>query len=223
MTSPSQEEIELVVPSTKADFDALGRLKAVAFADKGALCGGNDPSEGAAIYQKLARLHAEKLQHGRMARLVKTGKIVGGMQLQLQGDVGDLEFPFCMRDNCQADEAYIEYIATSADHRGMGIGSQLLAWAESFAKDKGCNRLTLDVMTANTAAIRLYERKGYVIADGTKECACCVGCLCFCMSCGKYWGVDFMVKRLDENEPTKKQATIAPAPTPMIIHREDDE
>ena len=43
--------IELIVPSTKADFLAIGRIKAAVFSDKSAVCCGTHPEEGARAYR----------------------------------------------------------------------------------------------------------------------------------------------------------------------------
>ncbi|WP_338729114.1 GNAT family N-acetyltransferase [Haladaptatus sp. DJG-WS-42] len=45
--------------------------------------------------------------------------------------------------------------------RGQGIGSELLAAAEEQLRDAGAETVALDVMAANTDAIRFYERHGY--------------------------------------------------------------
>jgi len=47
-------------------------------------------------------------------------------------------------------------------HRGAGIGQALLQWAETTARELGCCKVTLEVLTGNGGAIRAYERAGYV-------------------------------------------------------------
>jgi ribosomal protein S18 acetylase RimI-like enzyme len=46
-------------------------------------------------------------------------------------------------------------------HRGFGIGSRLLAAAESVLTDAGATRLCLEAMARNERARRFYERHGY--------------------------------------------------------------
>lgn len=53
-------------------------------------------------------------------------------------------------------------IATHVEARGKGVGSALLDAAEHVARRRRCKVLRLEVRTDNDAAIRLYERLGYV-------------------------------------------------------------
>jgi len=46
-------------------------------------------------------------------------------------------------------------------HRGAGIGQALLAWAEGRARDLGCCKLTLEVLSNNQRALAAYERAGF--------------------------------------------------------------
>ena len=45
--------------------------------------------------------------------------------------------------------------------RGQGVGSALLAACEEWARGRGLEYLELNVLEANEAARRLYERTGY--------------------------------------------------------------
>jgi RimJ/RimL family protein N-acetyltransferase len=47
------------------------------------------------------------------------------------------------------------------DYWGEGIGGDLLASAEAWAKEQNIHRIELSVRTANSRAIRLYERVGF--------------------------------------------------------------
>jgi ribosomal-protein-alanine N-acetyltransferase len=61
-------------------------------------------------------------------------------------------------------EMHILNIAVRKDHRRKGIGSALAAEALKFAREKGASSATLEVRGKNTAAIRLYEKIGFVRA-----------------------------------------------------------
>jgi GNAT superfamily N-acetyltransferase len=45
--------------------------------------------------------------------------------------------------------------------RGQGIGQALLAWAEARARQLGCCKLTLEILSGNTRAMASYEHAGY--------------------------------------------------------------
>ncbi|HEX5390857.1 MAG TPA: GNAT family N-acetyltransferase [Burkholderiaceae bacterium] len=52
-------------------------------------------------------------------------------------------------------------VAVLASHRGQRIGEQMLALAEQIARERGACKLTLEVLSGNTGACRLYERIGF--------------------------------------------------------------
>ena len=60
-----------------------------------------------------------------------------------------------------APNCHVSDIAVAPGLDGHGIGSRLLAFAETFAKGRGCRFVTLSVFPANTRARALYERHGF--------------------------------------------------------------
>ncbi len=52
-------------------------------------------------------------------------------------------------------------VAVLASHRGQRIGEQMLALAEQIARERGACKLTLEVLSGNTGARKLYERIGF--------------------------------------------------------------
>lgn len=60
-----------------------------------------------------------------------------------------------------APNCHISDVAVAPGLDGRGIGSRLLAFADTFAKRRGCRFVTLSVFPANTRARALYERHGY--------------------------------------------------------------
>lgn len=81
--------------------------------------------------------------------------VVGYIHLVLEG------MP-CEFHKAKPGEVYVAILAVAEGHRGLGVGSALLRWADGIAKERGCTYLTLDVLSGNPA-IELYQRKGYVI------------------------------------------------------------
>lgn len=52
-------------------------------------------------------------------------------------------------------------VAVLASHRGRGVAEQMLALAEQVARERGAVKLTLEVLSGNRPAMRLYERIGF--------------------------------------------------------------
>jgi ribosomal protein S18 acetylase RimI-like enzyme len=194
-TPPVRPTATLEVP-TPTDYASISDIKTLAFADK---CPENDHGRS---YEHLAKKYPVKVQHCRVAWIFddSTGKrvIAGAIQLQLGQDPGDLDFPSFLRHEIKADEAYIEFMATHPNHQGKGVGSVMLEWAESFARSLHCKVLSLDVMKRNEGAVRLYQRKGFEIQPDPVECYGCASIFFCIISCGKYFGIQYMVKKIDQ-------------------------
>ncbi|MDO9292817.1 MAG: GNAT family N-acetyltransferase, partial [Hydrogenophaga sp.] len=52
-------------------------------------------------------------------------------------------------------------VAVLSSHRGRGIAEQMLALAEIIARERGAVKMTLEVLSGNAPAVKLYERIGY--------------------------------------------------------------
>ena len=59
------------------------------------------------------------------------------------------------------NELVVEALAVSPDHRGSGIGSELLDHAARVAATEGYQRLSLEVVDTNPRARALYEKFGF--------------------------------------------------------------
>jgi ribosomal protein S18 acetylase RimI-like enzyme len=64
-------------------------------------------------------------------------------------------------EDLAAGSWYINVVATFVEHRGKGIGSELLRHAERLAAATHRNALALIVADSNAGARRLYARTGY--------------------------------------------------------------
>jgi ribosomal protein S18 acetylase RimI-like enzyme len=64
--------------------------------------------------------------------------------------------------------AYIQTLEVHPAFRGRGIGAELLGRAENSARAAGAHSIALHVDVENTAAIRLYENRGYT-REGREE------------------------------------------------------
>jgi ribosomal-protein-alanine N-acetyltransferase len=63
-----------------------------------------------------------------------------------------------------ADEMHVATIATRADHRRHGIGSELLRAAFSNARECGVRRAFLEVRAGNLAAQAIYRKFGFELS-----------------------------------------------------------
>ncbi len=189
----------LEVPS-KDCFAHIADLQTAAFAEN-FTCDGIETGRANAIaaYHTYEQDHPAKLQHCRVIKS-RDGLVVAACQLQADGDPGDITLPSNMRHTLQPGEVYIEWIACHPDHVGKGHGSALLQWAHEFSTHElHAQQLTLSVMQANTGAVRLYERKGFVIQPDARLGVCgrlLQSCFVFCFMGCRYWTLLFMVKEL---------------------------
>jgi ribosomal-protein-alanine N-acetyltransferase len=74
---------------------------------------------------------------------------------------------FCILHVQHAQPQAMGYIVTldvAPGHRRRGLAGDLMARAEQQALDAGCAAVALHVFTGNAAAIRFYERRGYVFS-----------------------------------------------------------
>jgi ribosomal protein S18 acetylase RimI-like enzyme len=55
----------------------------------------------------------------------------------------------------------IESLSVLPAHRGAGLGTELLDRLEAELAEQGVTDLVLGVLPGNTAALRLYERRGW--------------------------------------------------------------
>lgn len=60
-----------------------------------------------------------------------------------------------------AEEGHIRGMAALPALRGTGIASGLLTRAESYFRERNCNRISLDTTAPLKRAIRFYERAGF--------------------------------------------------------------
>lgn len=61
---------------------------------------------------------------------------------------------------------YLYQVTVREDARGRGLGAATLAAIEAMLRREGVRALRLNVFCWNEAAIRMYERAGYVVEEG---------------------------------------------------------
>jgi ribosomal protein S18 acetylase RimI-like enzyme len=60
---------------------------------------------------------------------------------------------------------YVSAMAVFTEHRGKGLGTQMLKIAEDEARESGYRKVSLLVFEQNEEAIKLYERNGFEAVD----------------------------------------------------------
>jgi ribosomal protein S18 acetylase RimI-like enzyme len=69
--------------------------------------------------------------------------------------------PLLELESIAAGSWYVNTVAAFPQARGLGVGSNLMQWAERHASQIGLRSVSLIVSDANQDARRLYERLGY--------------------------------------------------------------
>jgi len=67
----------------------------------------------------------------------------------------------CVYLQKKADSLYLGMLTVSPDLQNRGTGKQLLAAAELYAKQAGCDSITMTVISVRHELIAWYERHGY--------------------------------------------------------------
>ncbi|MCC8136887.1 MAG: ribosomal protein S18-alanine N-acetyltransferase [Clostridiales bacterium] len=67
------------------------------------------------------------------------------------------------------DEAELLNVAVRGDARGNGIGYRMLRRLLQLGRERGVRRFVLEVRKSNAAALRLYEKLGFVIEGERKN------------------------------------------------------
>lgn len=76
--------------------------------------------------------------------------------IELQGEVVAL----CKVDVVD-ERGYVDELAVMSGHRGEGLGSRLMDWAEDVFHRRGVRQAALLVVVGNEGARRFYERRGF--------------------------------------------------------------
>ncbi len=59
------------------------------------------------------------------------------------------------------ESGYIHRFAVHRNYKGLGIGEQLIIWAEDFIRDNGKKKIRLDCMAENMRLNQYYKDNGY--------------------------------------------------------------
>ncbi|MDQ2853268.1 MAG: GNAT family N-acetyltransferase [Chloroflexota bacterium] len=100
---------------------------------------------------------------GRLAALHPTDAAV-----VVATDANDLPTGWChvemRRTLVEPKSALIVALVIGEGHRSSGIGAELLAAAEAWARARGCERMVVATRVTRERAHRFYAREGYELA-----------------------------------------------------------
>ena len=84
---------------------------------------------------------------------------------ELNAEVVGISFCFVRYSTWKGACLYLEDLIVTKQHRGKGIGKQLLSYTIEFAQQNGYQRLQWQVLDWNTPAIDFYKQFNAVIDD----------------------------------------------------------
>lgn len=108
------------------------------------------------------------------AMVARIGYAVSGMVLSYPIDVPPEDnpdellppiAPFVALEKQSVDTWYINAIGVFAEHQGKGLGRSLIRAAESQARQRGYEAMSIQVYAQNHGAVRLYARLGYELVS----------------------------------------------------------
>lgn len=67
----------------------------------------------------------------------------------------------CVYLEHKGDALYLGMLTVKPEQQGQGLGAQLMQKAEERARDLGCRKIQMTVITARDSLIAYYKRKGY--------------------------------------------------------------
>ena len=74
----------------------------------------------------------------------------------------------CVYLKKKESKLYLGMLTVSPELQGKGIGKQLLAAAQTYAKENGCEKITMTVISVRSELIAWYERHGYKATGETE-------------------------------------------------------
>ncbi len=117
---------------TAGDIDAASELERASF---------SEPWPRSAFEEIVDKENADYY----LAEDIETGELLGGCVVFRIFEEGD-----------------ITNVAVKQDHRNVGIATGLLRFAMGHSRSLGTDDFTLEVRASNAAAIRVYEKCGFV-------------------------------------------------------------
>ena len=147
----------------KEDITDIAKLLSASFYPQQGFWGWFSPLHQLWTYQDLcARFHAKIPQYAWMVG-IETVNGSSNPATQLVGSVELSVRPLSPRPVPSGPVPYVSNLAVAANHRGQGIGYQLLLACEPTVQAWGWHEIYLHALEDNQPARRLYRRLGYQV------------------------------------------------------------
>jgi ribosomal protein S18 acetylase RimI-like enzyme len=141
-----------IVAATEADLAAVAELAGVVW---------RRHYPGIVTSEQIEYMLAHGYSHAALKRFVTTEG--AGLDLARVGDRLVGFGAYYLVDG--TSETKLDKLYVHQDFHGRGVGSRLIASAESVARARGCGTLILQVNKNNAKAIRAYQRNGFAVRE----------------------------------------------------------
>lgn len=168
----------MIRKALKEDANAIAKLVVAAMGDLAAIFRGSaDASKILQLFESFVKQAGNQYSFENTLVYTIDEQVVGVINAYDGGNIDQLREPFLSYINenyhhnnfkieveSEPGEFYIDTLSVNPDYQGKGIGKALLNAAKSWATALGHKKIGLLVDIENPAAMRLYERVGFVAA-----------------------------------------------------------
>jgi GNAT superfamily N-acetyltransferase len=105
-------------------------------------------------------LGGQRTDEAKIAEMIETpGQVVLMAHL---GDIREEKVIGCVNLALQNGECYLGLLTVSPVLQGQGLGKQLIAESENWARRQKCKKVKMTVITLRKELLAFYERRGYL-------------------------------------------------------------
>ena len=140
----------LILPATLADVPALTDLINQAY---------RGPATAQSWTTEAHLLDGPRLGEGHVRTMLVAARDDHAALLKYVADSGGLQG--CVYLEAKGPGLYLSTLAVAPEAQAQGVGRQLLAAAEAYARQHGCTHIKISVLAARPELLAWYERHGY--------------------------------------------------------------
>jgi len=140
----------LILPATLADVPALTDLINQAY---------RGPATAQSWTTEAHLLDGPRLGEGHVRKMALLTRDNHAALLKYVAGSGSLQG--CVYLEAKGHDLYLSTLAVAPEAQAQGVGRQLLAAAEAYARQHGCTHIKISVLAARLELLAWYERHGY--------------------------------------------------------------